>query len=85
VIIKNFSGELLQSIVMIVKSRRMRCVEPAGGRDGKKYEILVGKPEELFRSPRLRWDYCIKMTFRRMVTGCGLAQGKDQWQAVVNM
>jgi hypothetical protein len=46
----------------------------------------VGKPE---RRPRRRWEVVIKIDLRNI--GCGgmdrihLAQGRDQWKAVVNM
>jgi hypothetical protein len=60
------------------------------GEDRKLYRVLVGKPEGKtpLGRPRRRWEDGIRMDLRE--TGWGsvewiqLAQGRDQWRAVVN-
>jgi hypothetical protein len=55
------------------------------------YRILVGKPEgkRPLGRPRHRWVDNIKMEFRERgwvgVDWIDLAQGRDQWRALVNM
>jgi hypothetical protein len=55
------------------------------------YNILVGKPEgrSPFGRPRHRWEDNIKMDLREIgfwdVDWFHLAQGRDMWQALVNM
>jgi hypothetical protein len=54
------------------------------------YKILVGKPERKkpLRRPRRRWEDNIRMDHRQIrwegVVWIHLAQGRDQWQFVVN-
>jgi hypothetical protein len=75
-----------------MKLRRMRwagCVAHMGEKRNA-YRTLVGKPEgkRPLGRPRRRWEDNIKMDLRS--TGWGgmdwidLAQGRDQWRALVN-
>jgi hypothetical protein len=79
-----------QSIIRIIKSRRIRWVGHVArtGEKRKAYRILVGKPEGKRPLGRPRWEDIIKMDLRE--TGWGgmdwidLAQDRDQWRALVN-
>jgi hypothetical protein len=59
---------------MIIKSKRMKCVEHAVllGKKRNAYRILVGKPEELLRGPKHGWENHIKMDCKETVKECGL-------------
>jgi hypothetical protein len=80
------------SIIWVIKSRRMRCVEHVacmGERRGA-HKVLVGKPEGQ-RPPgisRHRWEDNIKIDLQEVGYGgldrIGLAQDKDRWWALVN-
>jgi hypothetical protein len=54
------------------------------------YRILVGKPKgkRPLGRPRCRWEDNIKLYLREIGWGCmdwiDLAQGRDQWRALVN-
>jgi hypothetical protein len=82
----------LQSIIRMIKSRRMICAGQVA-RMGKKmnaYRILVGKPEgkRPLGRPRHRWEDNIKMDLRDMEQGGmdwnDVVQDRDQWRALVN-
>jgi hypothetical protein len=79
-------------IIGIIKSKRIRLAGHVArtGEKGNSYRILVGKPEgkrPLGRSRRW-WEDNIKMDLREIGWGgrdwMGLAQGRDQWRALVN-
>jgi hypothetical protein len=80
------------SIITIIKSRRMRLAGHVAqmGEKRNAYRILVGKPEGMrpIRRPTHRWEDKIKMDFREIGWGgmdwIDLAQGRDQWRALVN-
>jgi hypothetical protein len=79
-------------IVRQIKSRRMRWAGHVArmGDRRKLYRVLVGKPEgkRPLDRPRRRWEDGIKMDLREIGWGglewIQLAQGRDQWRAVVN-
>jgi hypothetical protein len=81
-----------QSIIRMIKSRRMRWVGHVTRMEKKRnaYRILVGKPErkrQLGR-PRYRWEDNIKMDLREMGWGgmdwIDLVQDRVRWRALVN-
>jgi hypothetical protein len=76
----------------MIKSGRMRWAGQVA-RLGKKrnaYRILVGKPEgkKPLGIPRRRWVDNIKMDFKEVgwdgMDSIVLAQGRDQWTALLN-
>jgi hypothetical protein len=82
-----------QSIIRIIKSRRMRWAEHVA-RMGEKwnvYRLLVGKPEGKWPlgRPRRRWTDNIKMdlleTELSVMDWIGLAQDRYSWRAVVSV
>jgi hypothetical protein len=81
-----------QSIIRIIKSRRMRWAEHVA-RVGEKrnvYRLLVGKPEGKgpLGRPRRRWMDNIKMDLLErglnVVDWIGLARDRCRWRALVN-
>jgi hypothetical protein len=81
-----------QSIIRIIKSRRMRWAGHVArmGEKRNAYRLLVEKPErkrQLGR-PRRRWVDNIRMGLREVGWGdvdwIGLAQDRNRWRAVVN-
>jgi hypothetical protein len=83
----------LPSITRMIKSRRKRAAGHVArmGCMINAYKILVGKPDvkRPLRRPRHRWDDNIRMNVREIgwegVDWIHLAQGRDQWQTLVNM
>jgi hypothetical protein len=81
----------LPSIVLVVKSRRMRWVGHVArmGKDKAVHRVLVGKPEEKrpLGRPRRRWEDNIKMDLQEVGWGRGnsleLAQNRDSWRVLV--
>jgi hypothetical protein len=81
-----------QSIIRIIKSRRMRWAGHVARMGEKKnaYRILVGKPEgkRPVGRPRRRWVDNIKMDLREIecdgVDWMDMAEDRDQWRALVN-
>jgi hypothetical protein len=81
-----------QSIISIIKSRRMRWAGHVArmGEKGNVYRLLVGKPEEKrpLGRPRRRWIDNIKMNLLELggsvVDWIGLAQDMYRWRALVN-
>jgi hypothetical protein len=82
----------LQSIIRIIKSRRVRWAGHVA-RIGEKmnaYRILVGKPEgkRPLGRPRRTWMDNIKIYFREVGWGdmewIDLAHDRDQWRVLVN-
>ena len=83
---------LLDFIVRVIKSRRIRCsghVVRMGEERGV-YSVLMGKPEgkRPLGRPRRRWVDNIKMDLQEV--GCGyidwirLAQDRDRWWTLVS-
>jgi hypothetical protein len=80
------------SIIIIIKSRRMRWAEHVARMGEKKnvYRLLVGKPEGkgLLGRPRRRWIGNIKMDLLEIelnvVDWIGLAQDRYRWRALVS-
>jgi hypothetical protein len=80
------------NIIRLIKSRRMRWTWHVArmGEPRNAYRILVGKPEikRPLGRPRRRWVDNIKMYLREIgwdgVDWIELAQGRDQWRALVN-
>jgi hypothetical protein len=76
----------------MIKSRRMRWAGHAArmGKQRNSNRILVGKPKGKtpLERPRRKWMDNIKMdlieTEGRGVDWTDLAQGRDQWRAIVN-
>jgi hypothetical protein len=81
-----------QSIIRIIKSRRMRWAGHVARMGEKRnvYKLLVGKPERkrTLGRPRRRWIDNIKMDLLEIglsvVDWIGLAQDRYRWRAVVN-
>jgi hypothetical protein len=81
-----------QSIIRIIKSRRMRWVGHVArmGEKRSAYRLLVGKPEgkRPLGRPILRWVDNIKMDLLEIGWGrvdwIGLAQDRNKWKALVN-
>jgi hypothetical protein len=84
---------LSQSIIRIIKSRRMRWASHVA-RMGEKRNayrlLLVGKPEgkRPLRRPRRSWVDNIRMNLGEVGCGdvgrIGLAQDRNRWRALVN-
>ena len=82
----------LPSIVLVVKSRRMRWAGHLArmGEGRSVHRVLVGKPEgkRPLGRPRRRWEDNIKMELQERGGGCGdwreLAQDRDRWRALVS-
>jgi hypothetical protein len=80
------------SIIIIIKSRRMRWAGHVARMGVKKnvYRLLVGKPEgkRPVGRPRRRWIYNIKMYLLdiglSILDWIGLAQDRYRWRALVN-
>jgi hypothetical protein len=80
------------SIIRKIKSRRMRWAGNVARMEEKRnaYNILVGKPggKRPLGRPRHRWVDNIKIDLREIGWGSmdwiDLAQGRDQWRALVN-
>jgi hypothetical protein len=81
-----------QSIIRIIKSRRMRWVGHVAQMGEKRNvcRLLEGKPEgrRPLRRPRRRWIYSIKVDVLEIglsvVDWIGLAQDRYRWRALVN-
>jgi hypothetical protein len=82
-----------QSIIRIIKSRRMRWTGHVARMREKRnsYRILVGKPEgkRPLGRPKRRWEDNIKINLREIGWGgmdwIDVVQDRDQWRALVNM
>ena len=82
---------MLQCIVRVIKSRRMRWAGHVArmGKGGGVYRVLVGNPEgrRPLGRPRCRWEDNIRMDLREVVCGCvdwmELAQDRERWGALV--
>jgi hypothetical protein len=80
------------SIIVIIKSRRMRWAGHVArmGEKRDEYRLLVGKPEgkRPLGRPRCRWMDNIKMDLLEIgfnvVNWIGLAQDRCRWRALVN-
>jgi hypothetical protein len=76
----------------MIKSRRMRLAGHVArtGETRNAYQILAVKSEgkRPFGRPRSRWEVNIRIDLREVgredVDWIHLAQGRDQWRAVVN-
>jgi hypothetical protein len=83
---------LLQGIIRIIKSRRMRWAEHVArmGEKRSAYRILVGMPEgkRPLGSPRRRWVDNTRMHLREIgwdgADWIDMAQDRDHWRALVN-
>jgi hypothetical protein len=81
-----------QSIIRIIRSRRMRWAEHVArmGEKRNAYRLLVGKPEgkRPLGRPRRRWIDNIKIDLLEIgvsvVDWIGLAQDRYRWRALVN-
>jgi hypothetical protein len=81
-----------QSIIRIIKSRRMRWAGHVArmGRRGTRIRLLVRKPEgkRPLGRPRRRWMDNIRMDLGEVGWGdvewIGLAQDRNRWRALVN-
>jgi hypothetical protein len=82
----------LQSVMRMIKSRRMRLAGHVKRMGAKKnaYKLLSGKPEgkRLLGRPRLSWVDNIRMDLGEVGWGSvdwlGLAQDRNRWRAFVN-
>jgi len=82
----------LPNIIRVIKSRRMQWVWHVArmGKMRNEYKILAGKPEGEVPHRRLwcRWEVNIRMGLRKIwwegADWIHLAQGMDQWWALVN-
>jgi len=82
-----------RNIVWVIKSRRMRCVGHVAhiGKRRGVYRVLVGKPEgkRPLGRPWHKWEDNIKMDFQEVGSGdrdwIKLGQGREGWQALVNV
>jgi hypothetical protein len=82
----------LQSIIRIIKSRRMWWAGHVAQKGEKRnaYRLLVGKPEgkRPLGRPRRRWVDNIRMDLGEMGWGdldwIGLAQDRNRWRTLVN-
>jgi hypothetical protein len=80
------------SIIRIIKSKRMRLAGHVArmGEKRNAYRVLVGKPEGKtpLGRPRRKWEDNIRIELREIGWGgmdwIDLAQGRDQWRALVN-
>jgi hypothetical protein len=81
-----------QSIIRIIKSRRMRWAGHVAlmGEKRNAYRLLVGKPKgkRPLGRPRRRWVDNIKMDLGEVGCGdvgwIGLTQDRNRWRALVN-
>jgi hypothetical protein len=81
-----------QSIIRIIKSRRMRWAGHVArmGEKRNAYRLLVGKPERKRPPgrPRRRWVDNIRMDLGEIgwgdVNWIGLAKDRNRWRALVN-
>jgi hypothetical protein len=83
---------LIQTLIRIIKSRRMRWAGHVGrmGEKRNAYRLLVGKPDgkRPLGRPRRRWVDNIRMDLGEVgwsdVNWIGLAQVRNRWRALVN-
>jgi hypothetical protein len=81
-----------QSIIGIIKSRRMRWASHVArmGEKRNAYRLLVGKPDgkKPLGRPRRRWVYNIRMDLGEVGWGdvdwISLAKDRNRWRALVN-
>ena len=91
-LLENFAWYTDNSIVRVIKSRRMRWAGHVArmGEGRGVYRVLVGKPEgkRPLGRPRRRWEDNIRMDLQEVEVGyedwIGLAQDRDRWRALVS-